>query len=147
MFFTCGGSESVEAAWKLVRQYHLANGEPQRTKAIARDVAYHGVTLGALALTGVERFKTPFGPPAIDTRHVSSTTTSAPAPSRGASCCAALLDEIEQAILDEGPETVAAIIAEPRAERRRLPRRPRPATGRGCARSPTATGSCWSPTR
>ena len=48
VFFTCGGSEAVEAAWKIVRQYHLANGEPQRTKAIARDVAYHGVTLGAL---------------------------------------------------------------------------------------------------
>src|SRR5690606_16849112 len=72
-FFTSGGSESVEAAWKIVRQYHLANGEPQRTKAIARKTAYHGVTLGALSLTGVERFKEPFGPPAIPTRHVSNT--------------------------------------------------------------------------
>ncbi|MCW3021054.1 MAG: aspartate aminotransferase family protein, partial [Conexibacter sp.] len=47
VFFTSGGSEAVEAAWKLCREYHLANGEPQRTKAIARDIAYHGVTLGA----------------------------------------------------------------------------------------------------
>ena len=49
VFFTCGGSESVEAAWKIVRQHYLAKGEPQRTKAIAREVAYHGVTLGALS--------------------------------------------------------------------------------------------------
>ena len=50
VFFTNGGSESVEAAWKIVRQYYLAKGEPQRTKAIAREIAYHGVTLGALSL-------------------------------------------------------------------------------------------------
>ena len=55
MFFTGGGSESVEAAWKIVRHYYLAKGEPQRTKAIAREVAYHGVTLGALSFTGVGR--------------------------------------------------------------------------------------------
>ena len=63
VFFTSGGSESVEAAWKIVRQYHLANGEPKRLKAIARNIAYHGVTLGALALTGVPGYKEPFGPP------------------------------------------------------------------------------------
>ena len=62
MFFTSGGSESVEALWKIVRQYHIANGQPERRKAIARKIAYHGVTLGALALTGVDRFKEPFGP-------------------------------------------------------------------------------------
>ena len=73
VFFTNGGSESVEAAWKLVRQYHIANGEPQRTKAISRDRAYHGVTLGALAFTGVPGFKEPFGPPAVETFHVSNT--------------------------------------------------------------------------
>ena len=73
MFFTSGGSESVEAAWKLAREYHLANGQPQRTKAIARDVAYHGVTLGALRFTGVERFKAPFGTAPIDVTHVSNT--------------------------------------------------------------------------
>ena len=49
VFFTNGGSESVEAAWKIVRQHYLAKGEPQRTKAIAREIAYHGVTLGALS--------------------------------------------------------------------------------------------------
>src|SRR4051794_26003024 len=51
VFFTSGGSEAVEAAWKLAREYFLAIGQPQRTKAIARDIAYHGVTLGALSFT------------------------------------------------------------------------------------------------
>jgi adenosylmethionine-8-amino-7-oxononanoate aminotransferase len=73
VFFTSGGSESVEAAWKIARQYHVFNGEPQRTKAIARETAYHGVTLGALSFTGVQPFKEPFGPPPIPVRHVSST--------------------------------------------------------------------------
>jgi adenosylmethionine-8-amino-7-oxononanoate aminotransferase len=112
VFFTCGGSEAVESAWKLIRQYHLANGEGHRTKAIARDVAYHGVTLGALALTGVERFKAPFGPPAIDTTHVSNTTIFRTGQTE-AELCADLLGEMEDAILAAGPETVAAIFAEP----------------------------------
>jgi adenosylmethionine-8-amino-7-oxononanoate aminotransferase len=113
-FFTSGGSESVEAAWKLVRQYHLANGEPQRTKAIARDIAYHGVTLGALSFTGVPRFKEPFGRPAVETRFVANTNPfRRPEGESEADFCAALLDEIEQAILDEGPDTVAMVIAEP----------------------------------
>jgi adenosylmethionine-8-amino-7-oxononanoate aminotransferase len=112
VFFTCGGSEAVEAAWKLIRQYHLGNGEGQRTKAIARDVAYHGVTLGALSLTGVERFKTPFGPPAIDTTHVANTTIFR-SDKTEAELCADLLAEMEEAIEADGPETVAAIFAEP----------------------------------
>jgi adenosylmethionine-8-amino-7-oxononanoate aminotransferase len=112
VFFTCGGSEAVESAWKLIRQYHLANGEPQRTKAIARDIAYHGVTLGALSLTGVDRFKTPFGPPAIDTTHVSNTTIFRSGKDE-AELCRDLLAEMEAAIGAAGPETVAAIFAEP----------------------------------
>jgi adenosylmethionine-8-amino-7-oxononanoate aminotransferase len=112
VFFTSGGSESVEAAWKIVRQFHNANGDTQRRKAIARHIAYHGVTLGALSLTGVEGFKEPFGPPAIETRHVSNTK-----PPRsdlsGEELTRTLLDELEQAVLAEGPETVAMIIAEP----------------------------------
>jgi adenosylmethionine-8-amino-7-oxononanoate aminotransferase len=112
VFFTSGGSESVEAAWKIVRQFHAANGEPQRRKAIARNIAYHGVTLGALALTGVERFKEPFGPPAIETRHVSNTNAFRTELS-GTELTRSLLEELEQAVLAEGPETVAMIIAEP----------------------------------
>jgi adenosylmethionine-8-amino-7-oxononanoate aminotransferase len=111
-FFTNGGSESVEAAWKLVRQYHTANGEPQRRKAIARDIAYHGVTLGALSLTGVPRFKDPFDPPAISTRHVSNTNPFR-SELQGEELTASLISELEQAIEEEGPETVAMVIAEP----------------------------------
>src|SRR3954452_5338515 len=114
VFFTGGGSECVEAAWKLVRHYHLANGEPQRTKAIARDIAYHGVTLGALALTGVERYKEPFGPPAIPVTRVSNTNAfRAPDGDDEAAFCRRLLDELDDAVQAEGPESVAMIIAEP----------------------------------
>jgi adenosylmethionine-8-amino-7-oxononanoate aminotransferase len=112
VFFTSGGSESVEAAWKIVRQFHAANGQPERRKAIARKVAYHGVTLGALALTGVPGFKEPFGPPAIDTRHVSNTNPFR-SDETGARLTRRLLDELETAVVEEGPETVAMIIAEP----------------------------------
>ncbi len=114
IFFTNGGSESVEAAWKLARHYHLANGEPQRTKAIARDIAYHGVTLGALSFTGVPGMKEPFGPPAIPVTHVSNTNRfRAPDGDDEAAFCARLLAEVEAAIVSEGPDTVALIIAEP----------------------------------
>jgi adenosylmethionine-8-amino-7-oxononanoate aminotransferase len=112
IFFTNGGSESVESAWKIVRQYHLANGQPKRLKAIARNIAYHGVTLGALALTGVPGYKEPFGPPAIDTTHVSNTNPFRN-PLQGEALTRHLLDEMEQAIIDADPETVAMIIAEP----------------------------------
>jgi adenosylmethionine-8-amino-7-oxononanoate aminotransferase len=114
VFFTSGGSESVEAAWKLCREYHLANGQPQRTKAIARDVAYHGVTLGALSFTGVERFKAPFGRAPIDVTHVSNTNAfRAPDGHEPEAFCLRLLDEVEAAILAAGPDEVALIIAEP----------------------------------
>src|SRR3954449_5789592 len=114
VFFTSGGSEAVEAAWKLCREYHVGNGQPQRTKAIARDIAYHGVTLGALSFTGVERFKTPFGRPAIDVTHVSNTNAfRAPDGDDPAAFCARLLAEVEEAILAAGPDEVALIIAEP----------------------------------
>ncbi len=117
VFFTSGGSESVEAAWKLTREYFLAIGQPQRTKAIARDIAYHGVTLGALSFTGVERFKEPFGRPAIDVTHVSNTNMFR-GPDGGpvtdpAAFCTILLTEVEDAILAAGPDKVALIIAEP----------------------------------
>jgi adenosylmethionine-8-amino-7-oxononanoate aminotransferase len=121
VFFTSGGSESVESAWKLVRQYHLATGGERRTKAISRDIAYHGPTLGALALTGVAAFKEPFGPPAIETRHVSATNRYRlgeqdrfrDAVADEAAFAQALLDEIEEVVLEEGPDTIAMFIAEP----------------------------------
>ncbi len=112
VFFTSGGSESVEAAWKLVRQYHLACGEPQRTKAIARDRAYHGVTLGALSFTGVPGYKEPFGRPAVDTFHVANTNAFRRR-EQGLELTRVLLDEISSVIEREGAETIAMVIAEP----------------------------------
>jgi adenosylmethionine-8-amino-7-oxononanoate aminotransferase len=106
VFFTSGGSESVEAAWKLVRQYHVARGEPQRTKAIARDVAYHGVTLGALSFTGVAPMKEPFGPPPVPVVRVSNTNSFRGDPPD-------LLDELERTVLEAGPDTIAMVIMEP----------------------------------
>jgi adenosylmethionine-8-amino-7-oxononanoate aminotransferase len=118
VFFTSGGSEAVEAAWKLAREHFLAVGQPQRTKAIARDIAYHGVTLGALSFTGVSRFKEPFGKPAIDVTHVSNTNMFRGGPDGGrvtdpAAFCDMLLREVEDAIVAAGPDEVALIIAEP----------------------------------
>lgn len=112
VFFTGGGSESVESAWKLVREHFIAIGQPQRTKAIARKVAYHGVTLGALSFTGVPGFKDDFGPPPIDVTHVSNTNPFR-APDDPEAFTRRLLDEMEAAIVAAGPDEVALIIAEP----------------------------------
>lgn len=114
VFFTGGGSEAVEAAWKLVREHFLAIGQPQRTKAIARDVAYHGVTLGALSFTGIPRFKDGFGTPPIDVTHVSNTNSfRSPDADDPAAQTRRLLAEMEDAIIAAGPDEVALIIAEP----------------------------------
>ena len=62
VFFTTGGSEAVESAWKLARQYFQAIGQPNRYKVIGRHIAYHGTTMGALSITGVPAIKAPFEP-------------------------------------------------------------------------------------
>jgi adenosylmethionine-8-amino-7-oxononanoate aminotransferase len=114
VFFTNGGSEAVEAAWKIVRQSYLGRGEPQRTKAIAREIAYHGVTLGALSFTGVRTMKEPFGAAPIPVVRVPNTNAFRGDPGEDeAAQTARLLAEYEAAIVEAGPETVAMIIAEP----------------------------------
>jgi adenosylmethionine-8-amino-7-oxononanoate aminotransferase len=121
VFFTSGGAESVESAWKLARLYHNATGGERRTKAIARRIAYHGASLGALALTGVDGYRAPFAPPAIHVRHVSPTNRFRlgederfrEAVDDDAAFSRALLEEIEAVVLEEGPETIAIFIAEP----------------------------------
>jgi adenosylmethionine-8-amino-7-oxononanoate aminotransferase len=70
-FFVSGGSEAIEAALKLARQYFVERGEPQRRFLIARRQSYHGVTLGALAVGGREWQRQPFAPLLIETHHVS----------------------------------------------------------------------------
>ena len=71
VFFVSGGSEAIEAALKLARQYFVERGEPQRRYLIARRQSYHGVTLGALAVGGREWQRRPFSPLLIETHHVS----------------------------------------------------------------------------
>ncbi len=115
VFFTNGGSEAVEAMWKMAREYFRAIGQPERTKAIARKNAYHGVTLGALSFTGVPGFKDGFGTPPIDVTHVGNTNAFREQRDgeSEAAFCARLLDEIRDAIAAAGPEQVAVLIAEP----------------------------------
>ena len=110
MFFTSGGSEAVESAWKLARQYHRSRGEGQRYKVIAREIAYHGTTLGALSITGITALRTPFEPLAPGGCHVPNTNSYRWPEDRDPLWAA---DAIEERIEFEGPETVAAVILEP----------------------------------
>ena len=102
-FFVSSGSEAVETAIKLARQYHKANGDAERYKVISRKVAYHGTTLGALSATGLPAFKAPFEPLLQGFYHVANTHQDP----EGAA------DAIEEAIDFGPPETVAAVILEP----------------------------------
>jgi adenosylmethionine-8-amino-7-oxononanoate aminotransferase len=110
VFFTSGGSEAVESAWKLARNYHRMRGDEHRTKIIARELAYHGTSLGALAATGLEGLKTPFEPVTPGGCHVPNTNAYRWPADRDPLWAA---DAIETRIVEEGPETVAAVILEP----------------------------------
>ena len=112
-FFVSGGSEAVEAAWKLARQYHAARGE-RRWKAIARRTAYHGTTLGALSITGIPGLRAPFEPLVPDVVHVRNTNRYHRPPGESeAEFTAFLLDDLDAAIQQAGPSTVAMVIMEP----------------------------------
>ena len=110
VFFTSGGSEAVESAWKLVRAYHKEKGEAQRTKIIARETAYHGTSFGALAITGITPLRTAFEPLTPGACHVPN-TNSYRWPEDRENLWAA--EQIAHRIEFEGPETVAAVILEP----------------------------------
>jgi adenosylmethionine-8-amino-7-oxononanoate aminotransferase len=110
VFFTSGGSEAVESAWKLARNWHRMHGREQRTKIIARDLAYHGTSLGALAATGLEGLKAPFEPVTPGGCHVPNTNSYRWPEGRDPLWVA---DAIEERIVAEGPDTVAAVILEP----------------------------------
>jgi adenosylmethionine-8-amino-7-oxononanoate aminotransferase len=111
VFFTSGGSEAVESAWKLARQYFKVKGEPLRTKVISRDLSYHGVTMGALSITGLAAVKGMFEPLVPGAIKVPNTNTyRLPDHAADESYFA---EEIEQAILREGPETICAVFLEP----------------------------------
>jgi adenosylmethionine-8-amino-7-oxononanoate aminotransferase len=114
VFFTSGGSEAVESAWKLARQYFRAIGQGTRHKVIARRTAYHGTTLGALAITGIPALRTPFEPLTPGTAHIPNTNRYRhPLGDDEKAFMLAVTDALEDAILFEGPETVAAVFLEP----------------------------------
>jgi adenosylmethionine-8-amino-7-oxononanoate aminotransferase len=112
VFFVNSGSEAVESAVKFARQYHRSKGQPQRTKIIARDMAYHGTTLGALAVTGIPAYKEPFGPLMPGVRHIPNTLGES-VPEGGSAADLPSIQALVSAIEEEGPETVAAVFAEP----------------------------------
>ena len=143
VFFCSGGSEAVESAWKLARQYYQARGgkhsrlvtpalrrckepetrhdaivaapsPPRRYKAIARHIAYHGTTMGALSINGIPALRAPFEPLVSEVRHVSNTNRyHRPPEETEAEFTQFLLDELEQAIMSMGPETVCLVHMEP----------------------------------
>ena len=115
VYFVSGGSEAMEAALKLARQYFLETGQPERHRIIARRQSYHGNTLGALATGGNARRRTPFQPLLIDVTHVSPCY--AYRDQRDDETATDYLDrliaEFEAEILRLGPQTVMAVVAEP----------------------------------
>jgi adenosylmethionine-8-amino-7-oxononanoate aminotransferase len=110
VFFTSGGSEAVESAYKLARQYHKLTGKPNKTKLIAREIAYHGTSLGALSATGITSLRTPFEPLTPGAHHVPNTNTYRMTPGVTEEYFA---EAIAEKIEFEGPDTVAAVILEP----------------------------------
>jgi adenosylmethionine-8-amino-7-oxononanoate aminotransferase len=113
VFFVSGGSEAVESAWKLARQYHAARGE-RRWKAVSRRLAYHGTTMGALSINGVAALRTPFEPLVPDVIHVRNTNRyHRPPEETEEQFTQFLLDDLEESIVQAGPETVAMVIMEP----------------------------------
>jgi adenosylmethionine-8-amino-7-oxononanoate aminotransferase len=136
VFFCSGGSEAVESAWKLARQHYAARGDharadaaqrmvaggrveeqpahERRWKAIARQIAYHGTTMGALSINGIPALRTPFEPLVPEVRHVRNTNRyHRPLEETEEEFTAMLLDDLENAIEALGPETVAMVIMEP----------------------------------
>ncbi len=143
VFFVSGGSEAVEAAWKLARQYYSARGQhravaasvpshphapghdfdaeqaarlagERRWKAISRHVAYHGTTMGALSINGIPALRAPFEPLVPEALHVRNTNRyHRPPEETEADFTRFLLDELRQTIEATGPDTVAMVIMEP----------------------------------
>ncbi len=110
VFFTSGGSEAVESALKLARQYHKLRGNGTKYKVIARDTAYHGTTMGCLTATGIPELRAPFEPLPAGGCHVPNTNTyRLPDGHQSSEFAEAIARRIEF----EDPSTVSAIILEP----------------------------------
>ncbi|KUY64584.1 hypothetical protein WI25_28265 [Burkholderia cepacia] len=114
VYFVSGGSEAVEAALKLARQYFVEKGEPQRRHFIARRQSYHGNTLGALAIGGNAWRREPFLPLLIEAHHVSPCYEyrDQQAGETDEAYAQRLADELEQKIVELGADNVAAFVAE-----------------------------------
>src|SRR6266496_1345648 len=115
VFFTTGGGEAVETAWKLAKQYFKLVGKPMKHKVISRNIAYHGTPQGALSITGIPDAKKYFEP-LVPGAHKAPNTNFYRAPEHGDDLEAFgrwAADAIEQAIEFEGPDTVAAVFLEP----------------------------------
>ena len=115
VFFTGGGGEAVETAWKLAKQYFRKTGQPNRHKVVSRTLAYHGTSQGALSITGIPAARADFEPLVPSTVKVPNTNfyrapVHAGDPEAFGRWAA---DEIGRAIEREGPETVAAVFLEP----------------------------------
>jgi adenosylmethionine-8-amino-7-oxononanoate aminotransferase len=114
VYFMCSGSEANETAVKMARQYHLHRGKATKHKIVARWQSYHGITLGMLSLSGRPSWRQPFDPYLFATPHVAPPYCyRCPLGKTYPDCGVACADEVERAILLEGPDTVAAFIAEP----------------------------------
>ncbi|MEM7734506.1 MAG: aspartate aminotransferase family protein [Deinococcota bacterium] len=114
VFFTSGGSESTEAAIKLARQYQLAKGNPSKYKVITRRTSYHGATLGALALSGQVGRRQLFTPMMLAQPMIAPTSCyRCPFGKDPSTCQVECADDLETTLLSEGPDNVAAFIAEP----------------------------------
>ena len=113
-YFVSGGSEAVETALKLARQYFVEIGQPSRTKFIARKQSYHGNTLGALAVGGNEWRRRQFAPLLIDVIRVSACNEyrDRRADETQQQYTERLLSELEQAIIEVGPDTIIGFCAE-----------------------------------
>lgn len=114
VYFVSGGSEAVESALKLARQYFVELGQPSRRHFIARRQSYHGNTLGALAIGGNAWRREPFLPLLVPAHHVSPCYAyrDQQAGETDAQYAQRLADELEAKILELGPDTVAAFVAE-----------------------------------
>lgn len=114
VFFTTGGGEAVESAFKLARQYFKLIGKPSKTKVISRNLAYHGTTMGALSITGLPGIKAPFEPLVPGAFKVANTNHfRCDECSTLDGCTLHCADDIERMINYEGPENVAAVFLEP----------------------------------
>ena len=115
VFFTTGGGEAVETAWKLAKQFFKLTGKPMKHKVISRSIAYHGTTQGALSITGIPEAKMAFEP-LVPGGHKAANTNFYRAPEHGDDLEAFgrwAADQIEIAILMEGADSVAAVFVEP----------------------------------